>query len=194
LLQLLVVQWYDIGASFGEWIFLIARRNDIMKKSQFILIMLGLLSVVVCLDGCTEAEIKPAEGTAFEVSEYNSPNKEGTGIITGRGFVKTKGGKVKTLAGETVRLHPVSLYSDQWFELASNEKVYKAAYDHRVEDYVFMTIADDDGRFTFKDVPAGEYYLTAEVFWFTPDEVYRGSFRKEITVENDKTLDVILSR
>jgi hypothetical protein len=165
-----------------------------MKEVQFILIMLGLLSVVVCLDGCSEAEIKPAEGTAFEASEYKSPSKEGTGIVTGRAFVKTKGGEVKTLAGQTVRLHRVGIYSDQWFELASNEKVHRAAYDHRHEDYVFMTIADDDGRFTFKDVPAGEYYLTAKVFWFTPDEVYRGSFRKEITVEIDKTLEVILRR
>ena len=165
-----------------------------MKKSQFILIMLGLLFVVVCLHGCTRTEIKPVERTAFEVSEYDSPSKEGTGIVTGLAFVKTKSGDVKTLAGETVRLHPVSLYSDQWFELASNEKVYTAAYDHRVEDYVFMTIVDDDGRFTFKDVPAGEYYLTTEIFCFTPDEVFSARFRKKITVENDKTLDVILSR
>jgi hypothetical protein len=165
-----------------------------MKKAQFILIMLGLLSVAVCLYGCTEAPIEPVERTAFEVSEYDSLNKEGTGIVTGRAFVKTRNGDVKTLAGETVRLHPVSLYSDQWFELASNRKVHTAAYDYRLEDYVFMTIADDDGRFTFKDVPAGEYYLTTQIFGFTPNDVYRARFRKEITVEIDKTLEVILSR
>jgi len=165
-----------------------------MKKSPLVLIMLGLLSLVVCLDGCSEAEIKPAEGTAFDVSEYKSPNKEGTGIITGRAFLKAEGGEVKTLAGQTVRLHPATIYSDQWFELASNEKVHRAAYDHRLEDYVFMTIADDDGRFTFKDVPAGEYYLTTQIFWFKPEDVGYRSFRREITVEVDKTLDIILRR
>jgi hypothetical protein len=193
-------QWYDTGASLCEQVFLIAGRYDIMKEGQFILIMLGLLSVAVCLGGCSEAEIKPVEGTAFEVSEYKSPNKEGTGIVTGRAFVKTKGGEVKTLAGQTVRLHRVGIYSDQWFELASNEKVHRAAYDHRLEDYVFMTIADDDGRFTFKNVPAGEYYLTTQIFWFAPVG-YRGilipqggRIRRNITVEADKTLDIILRR
>ncbi len=171
-----------------------------MKKAPFILIMLGLLSVVVCLDGCTEADIEPAEDTAFEVSVNNSLSKEGTGIVTGRAFLKTRSGDVKTLAGQTVRLHPATIYSDQWFELASNEKVYKAAYDHRLEDYVFMTIADDDGHFTFKDVPAGEYYLTTQIFWFSPVG-YRGilipqggRIRRKITVENGKTLDLILRR
>ena len=171
-----------------------------MKKAPFILIMLGLLSVVVCLDGCSSTEIKPVEATAVEVSENNSPSKEGTGIVTGRAFLKTRGGDVKTAAGQTVRLHRVGIYSDQWFELASNRKVHTAAYDYRLEDYVFMTIADDDGRFTFNDVPAGEYYLTTKVFWFTPVGnrgvlIPRGGhFRKQINVEVDKTLDVILTR
>jgi hypothetical protein len=188
------VQWYDAGASLYECFFLIEGRYDIMKKAQLVLIMLGLLSVAVCLQGCTRSPIKPAERTVLEVPENNMLNKEGTGIVTGRAFVKSSSGNVKTLAGETVRLHPVGLYSDQWFELASNEKVHPAAYDHRVEDYVFMTIADDDGRFTFTDVPTGEYYLTTQIFCFTPPDVYRARFRKKITVEIDKTLEVILTR
>jgi hypothetical protein len=170
-----------------------------MKKAPFILIMLGLLYVATCLNGCTDTPIKPVERTASPLSEYNSPNKDGTGIVTGRAFVQTGGGSVKTLAGETVRLHRGGIYSDQWFELVSNPKVHTAAYDYRLEDYVFMTIVDDDGRFTFKDVPAGEYYLTMHV-WFTSEGnrgvlIFQdGRFRKVITVENDKTVDVILTR
>ena len=171
-----------------------------MKKAPFILIMLFLLSVVVFLHGCACTPIKPVERIPVPVSEYNSLNKEGTGIVTGKAFLKTRGDDVKTAAGQTVRLHRVGIYSEQWFELASNRKVHTAAYDYRLEDYVFMTIADDDGRFTFKDVPAGEYYLTTKVFWFTPvgDRgvlIPRGGhFRKQINVEIDKTLNVILTR
>jgi len=165
-----------------------------MTKSPFILIMLGLLFVAVCLAGCTSTQNKPVERTAFDVSEYYSLNKEDTGTVTGRVFLKTSKGNIKTAAGQTVRLHPVGIYSDQWFELASNRKVHTAAYDHRVEDYVFMTTADDDGRFTFKDVPAGEYYLTTQIYWFEPDDVGYRRFRKRITVEVDKALDVILTR
>ncbi|MCP4263356.1 MAG: carboxypeptidase-like regulatory domain-containing protein [Planctomycetes bacterium] len=165
-----------------------------MKNAQFILIMSGLLSVAVCFHGCGEAEIKQVERTTFEASEYKSLDKEGGGTVTGRALIKTRSGDIKTLAGETVRLHRKGIYSDQWFELASNRKVYKAAYDYRLEDYVFMTIADDDGRFTFKDVPAGEYNLTTKISWFTPDDVGYRRYRTDITVENGKTLDVILRR
>ncbi len=165
-----------------------------MKKVPFILIMSGLLSVSVCPGGCSESEIEPVERTTFEASEYKSLDKEGGGIVTGRAFIKTKSGDIKTLAGETVRLRRKGIYSDQWFELASNRKVYTAAYDHRLEDYVFMTIADDDGRFTFEDVPAGEYDLTTKISWFTPYDVGYRRYRTDITVENGKTLDVILRR
>ena len=165
-----------------------------MKKSPLVLIMLGLLSLSVFFHGCSESTIDPVEHTVFDVSEYNTLEKEGGGIVTGRAFIKTRNGDVKTLAGETVRLRRKGIYSDQWLEIASNRKVHTAAYDYRLEDYVFMTKADTDGRFTFEDVPAGEYYLTTKITWFTPDDIAIGSFRKDITVENGKTLDVVLRR
>jgi hypothetical protein len=73
------------------------------------------------------------------------------------------------------------------------------AYDHRVEDYVFMTRIDNDGRFNIEDGRAGEYYVTTQVFWFTPagyrdlliPRYYR--IRRRITVEAGKTPDVVLS-
>ena len=171
-----------------------------MKKSPFVLIMLGFLSVVVFFAGCADTLNKPVEGTASGVSENNLPKKEDTGTVTGRAFLKTTKGNVKTAAGQTVRLHRVGIYSDQWLELASNRKVHTAAYDYRVEDYVFMTTTDDDGKFTFTDVPTGEYHLTTEITWFVPvgDSGLMipqgGRIHKRITVEADKTLDVVLSR
>lgn len=70
----------------------------------------------------------------------------------------------------------------------------------RILDYVITTIADGDGRFVFKNVPAGKYFVTTGVFWEAATG-YQGALRtqggvvtKRIAVSDGDELDVIVTR
>ena len=159
-----------------------------------------ILLVAVYFQGCAVPQIEPTQRITFPVSEYNSLNREGTGIVNGQAFLKTRGGDVKTAAGEDVLLNPVTSYSNQWYEVAYIRNAPLTDLDPRLHDYIYKTIADGDGRFTFKNVPPGEYYLTTKVSWEAPVG-YKGALvrqggyiSKKITVVNDETIEIILTR
>jgi hypothetical protein len=161
---------------------------------------LWILLVAICLHGCAVPQTKPIERVAFPVAEYNSLNREGTGIVKGQAFLKTRGGDVKTAAGEEVLLNPVTSYSDQWYKVEYIENKLLTEPDPRCQNYVRKKMADSDGRFTFKNVPPGDYYLTTTVSWEAPVG-YQGALvrqggliSRKITVVNNETLDIILTR
>jgi hypothetical protein len=159
-----------------------------------------ILLVAVYLQGCAVPQIEPTQRITFPVSEYNSLNREGTGIVNGQAFLKTRGGDVKTAAGEEVLLNPVTSYSNQWYKVAYTGNKPITEPDPRYWNYVRKEIADADGRFTFKNVPPGDYYLTTTVYWEAPVGYHGalvrqgGLISRKITVVNDETLDVILTR
>jgi hypothetical protein len=72
--------------------------------------------------------------------------------------------------------------------------------DSRIEAFVKKQIADANGRFVFKNVPPGEYFITTKVIWEAPTG-YKGSLQpqggtitKRVPVKNDEEIDVILTR
>jgi len=160
-------------------------------------LILVLFSVIV---GCVPVT-PPVQRIQFPLSEYKILETEGTGIVKGQAFLKTRGGDVKTAAGNLVFLNPVTSYSDQWYEM--NYLLHKSltVKDSRYDQYiVHKTIADADGKFEFTNVAPGAYYLVASVFWEAPTG-YQGSLRrqggyiaKKIKVENGKELKIILTR
>lgn len=162
--------------------------------------ILLLAAAVVLLTGCVPAMQPPVDRIAFPEAEYAALAKTGTAVVNGQAFLKTRGGDVKTAAGEDVMLNPVTSYSQQWAEVAYLGGRDLTAADSRYAQYVRTTTANAEGRFTFTDVPPGDYYLTATVVWDAPTG-YQGALRRQgglvsqrITVKDGDKLDIVLTR
>jgi len=170
-----------------------------MEINKVLVWMLHLGWVIMSLYGCAYQMPETVERIAFPTSEYDMLAKRGTGVVKGQAFLKTRGGDVKLAAGNEITLNPVTSYSDQWYQTAYLGNKPLAEPDPRYDDYILTTIADGDGRFAFKNVPPGRYYLTTAIVWEVPS--YGGSTSqtgarvcKVIEVVNDKTVNVILTK
>ncbi|HVP56691.1 MAG TPA: hypothetical protein VMU02_01230 [bacterium] len=162
-----------------------------------------VLAVLLCLAGvsaCAPRTVTQVARIPFPQAEYDRLNVTGTAVITGQAFMKTGGGEVKTAAGHDVLLNPVTSYSNQWYEVAYIQHKPIAKADSTLSKYVLRQTADGDGHFTFRDVPAGDYYLVAPVYWDEPGSnggppVHQGGLiAKRISVAEGDTLHVILTR
>ena len=132
--------------------------------------VLVVVLMAVVLMSCTSIAPTPVSRIPFPESEYLSLPKTGTATITGQAFLKTRGGDVITAAGNEVLLNPFTSYSLQWYEKSYllSSMLLPERHDPRLEKYFRRKVADASGRFTFKDVPAGEYFLVATVTWEAP--------------------------
>lgn len=137
---------------------------------------------------------------AFPSAEYAALPTAGSATVTGQAFLKTRGGDVKTGAGNTIYLEPVTSYST----FAYSYKDYRGQLTPaapQLEQYKRSAIADATGRFTFKNVPEGKYYLSGRVTWEVPNFSQYGSYMstqggdiwKTITVKNGEQLEVMLT-
>lgn len=181
-----LIQFYDYILSKGE-------------KRMFKIFILIITSLTFF--NCAELLKKPR--ISFPIEEYqNMPKaseKMGTAIIKGQAFLKTKGGDVKLAAGNQIELNPVTSYSNQWYNIVYLNDEQLKDPDARVFDYIYKTQADAGGNFKFTKIPSGKYYLTTSIIWQIPSNIYDpqysgGLVSKKITVNDNDSLDVILTR
>jgi len=160
-----------------------------------------LLAIMGLLSGC--ATTTDLQRMPFPENEYQALPKTGTATVKGQAFMKTRGGDVKTAAGNEVWLNPVTSYSIEWYEkfylpTISNTSplrdIKTTPPDPRLTKYILIQIADGDGRFTFKNAPPGEYFVTTAVTWYVGKELQGGFVTKRITVKDGEETDVIVTR
>jgi hypothetical protein len=158
----------------------------------------GILIVTLCACGCQETP--PVARIPFPQAEYAALPKTGTGVVRGQAFLKTRGGDVKTAAGSLVWLNPATSYAEQWYEVGYLKDSPLEPVDPRVRQYNLETVADAEGRFEFRNVPPGDYFLATQVVWEAPTG-YRGSpvpqgglVAKRITVRDGQEQQVVLTR
>ncbi len=161
-----------------------------------------IILVSACaLAGAGCQAIEPIERISFPEGEYKALPAIGTARVEGQAFLKTVGGDVKTAAGNTVYLNPVTSYSEQWYvAYTTNRPLDPAEPDARLEKYMKQTTADGEGRFEFVNVPAGEYFVTTSVIWGVPTGRYGtisqqgGTVTKRISVKDGETVKIIITR
>ena len=136
----------------------------------------------------------------FPEAEYIVLPKSGTSTVKGQAFLKTRAGDVKTAAGNQVLLNPVTSYSIDWYKNSylTNRRLENP--DPRLAAYVPIQIADGSGRFTFKNVPAGEYFVTTSVTWEAPTgyqgglQTQGGLVSKRIKVLAGEEVEIIITK
>ena len=160
---------------------------------------LVLFTLVVLLSACATMA-PPQSRMPFPENEYQVLAKSGSATVKGQAFLKTRGGDVKTAAGNEVILNPVTSYSMEWYEKSYIPGKRMVEPDQRLFNFVRKQVADGNGRFTFKNVPPGEYFVTTIITWEAPTG-YQGSLRlqggtvtKRITVINGDEIDIVVTR
>ena len=135
-------------------------------------IAVSTIVLLVIASGCVQQpKLPPA--APFDETEYLKYEGNGSSTITGQAFMKTRAGDVKYGAGDPVFLNPVTSHSTAWWDRAVLQNRRVGLQDPRADKYTRTAIADGEGRFTFANLPAGDYYITCPISW---DYVESGSF------------------
>ncbi len=163
-------------------------------------LIVSVMLIIVSCAGIEPSTTKPAiPRIPFPEDEYAKLPISGTGIVSGSAFLKV-GGDIKAAAGERVILNPVTSYSKQWYTVSYLGNSHLEPPDKKIDKYIRIKKADAQGRFTFKNVPPGEYYIITVVSWEAPvgsqgPPVSQGvRLCKIITVKNHEETKVILKQ
>ncbi|MFO7606714.1 MAG: hypothetical protein R6W72_10480 [Desulfurivibrionaceae bacterium] len=150
--------------------------------------------IVFLIAGCA------AQRMPFPETEYADLDLRGDKTVKGTVFLVDQFEERQVGDGSEVTLEPLTSYSEQWYEVSylRGKKIQEP--DSRYSKYVMRTEADEKGNFSFRNVGAGEYLLTAPVNWTAvtcsatkaDTKVMIG---KKITVdENDSVVEVPLTK
>lgn len=168
------------------------------------------VSVLVLLIGCFRPP--PVEYVALN-ENYQRPawlDEEGENSIEGTALLRTVGGEARTCAALDVWLIPVTTYAKKrMLRLYGNlQSGYRSADSGELRfvpeftnyhDDGFMTRCDAQGRFEFDDLPDGEWFITASVYWGVPVSQYNtsiqgGALMQHVRVSGGRTERVVLAR
>ncbi|MDH5407184.1 MAG: hypothetical protein OEY00_01085 [Gammaproteobacteria bacterium] len=136
---------------------------------------------------------------AFNEVEFTSLAAQGTTSISGTAFIVDAQGEKHFPSNAQARLNPKTSYSRQWYEVNYLNQQNIADADPRYLKYVRKADIDARGNFSFENIPAGNYYISAPVFWMKEFKLEDGSvFLKrmgafvcyEIQVEQGKDMIV----
>ncbi len=142
--------------------------------------------------GCTHHHTKKEEINEREYAPYR---ERGSARITGQVTMTTSAGVALVGSACQVRLTPVTDDSTRYIQdvvMQGGTRPWKEDADA----VWWVEAADEDGRFSFEEVPAGSYYLTCPVAWRDPVD---GSAKQRIlwgetTVAGSDTANVSVSR
>jgi hypothetical protein len=157
----------------------------------------GMLLISAC---ASRPEI--VQRIPFDLAEYASLPSQGKASVTGQAYIKAADGSIRYPSHEMARLNPVTSYSRQWYEVNYLKRKNISLADPRYLEYVYKADFDSEGRFSFSNIPAGQYYVSAPIFWMVETRQDDGSIImkrhgtficQEISVEEGKTLVTTLS-
>jgi hypothetical protein len=165
-----------------------AEKGDQM---QSVIRFMISLTILVLITGCAIQQRR----AVFNEEEYRAYAGKGSGTIVGQAFMVARNGDVKYGAGRAVILSPVTSYSKEWYEEFVLKGRRLTEPDPRALKYIRITQADGEGRFEFKDVPAGSYFIACFIQWeYTAGSSTGGIAHAEVKIGNGETVKVVVTR
>lgn len=172
-----------------------SRKREIATSTRqhvTLVVTACLCAALVAALSCSHHRTKKAEINEREYAAYRT---RGAAQISGQVTMTLPSGAVLDGSACQVRLTPITTESTRYMQdvvLQGGTKPWKES----PEAVWWITTADQAGRFTFREVPAGSYYLTCPVAW---RDTIDGSARERIlwaetTVSGTDTVDVPVSR
>ena len=111
---------------------------------------------------CTKCPPVWKRTVPFDINEYKPYDTVGALTLSGNVCDALPKG-VKCPTNTTVFINPKTSYSDEWWTKHWNGSFGITKPDEQALKYNKKTTADDKGNFSFTNLPAGSYYIGAEV-------------------------------
>lgn len=161
-----------------------------MRKMKIMRLFPMLLSLLV---GCATVQQVPVS-KEFDPSETAWSEVEGNEQLTGSALLRTRGGDVRTCAGNDVHLIPRSAYSEvrmgiiygnihRGYVGALETKRVPATTDSKFMKTVRTSKCDAQGNFEFNKIPSGNYYVMTTIVWLAGSASQGGMLMSEVGVK-----------
>lgn len=121
--------------------------------------MIMFLATLI-LVGCARVYKRQAQ---FSPEEYAPFGMEGTSRVCGQVFLTMDEGKIHVGAHDNVLLAPVTSYTEEAFKVKVVRRRPIEPQDPQAKQFEKTTVTDEQGHFCFLDVPAGEYFVVADI-------------------------------
>lgn len=170
---------------------------NLQTNNKYMLRFILLLSIFA-LVSCKTTEV--VKRVPYNELEYVHFKKAGTAKATGQAFLRTYSGDVKYAAGSKVFLIPVTSISNQWYyqwylvENHINPEKIIAKADTRHLAIIRTKQANGNGRFTFENIPAGEYFIITRIVWKVDQNTVGGFICNKVSIEDGKSHNFVITR
>ena len=182
-----------------------------MKKTALSAAIVAMIGLAGCVPTAIQLQ------STFDEAHARQLLKPGAGTIAGSSLIRQRGGGVVTCAGSTVRLIPATQYAQEIMvaKFGSVARGYTQAndifgtasisFDNLAPQYDLLvreTACDAQGYFKFRDVSAGQFYVTTEVSWevpstspysFSSTSTQGGELMQLVEINDGETKDIVLS-
>ena len=162
------------------------------------------VALALILAACETTPFASRDDVSFNPNEVAWAKQRGANTIVGTAQLKAGDGVTRSCASLSVRLAPDSSYTRERVELlyGDADAAYVSATEAKraraqpganvkasYEKSLKAATCDAKGRFTFKNLPDGTYYVMAPVVWRGKiGEVSEGGFfMQRVTVEGGET-------
>jgi len=158
-----------------------------------------IVLLILALVSCTTTR-EVIQRVPYNELEYVHFKEAGTAKVTGQAFLRTSSGDVKYAAGSRVSLVPVTSISNQWYyqwylvENHINPEKVVAKADTRHLAIKRRTKADGEGKFTFRNIPAGEYFINTSVVWKVDQNTVGGFISNKVSIEDGESHNFVITR
>ena len=124
-------------------------------KPWIIIFLAGLLLV-----GCARPYKRHAQ---FVPEEYAPYAGTGNSRLCGQAFLSLGDGQTHLSVHDNVLLAPVTSYTQEAFKVKVMQRRPIQSQDPQAQQFEKTTQTDQDGKFCFIDVPAGDYFVIADI-------------------------------
>ena len=132
----------------------------------------------------------------FNQAEYASYEEPGTARVCGQAYLTLDTGQQHVSSGDRVLLAPVTSYTEEAFKVKVLRGQTMEPPDPDAIKFEKHTKTDDEGRFCFLDLPAGNYFVVADIVLPTSTKEHRASqlAHAQVTVKAEGNVYVLVTR
>jgi hypothetical protein len=166
---------------------------------QIALSIIVILSLQACAPPAPRSPI-----SQFSEADIAWSKRQGTGVVSGQGFMRQQGGGVVTCAGDEVALTPVAAYSTERMAIlynSTNKGYNTIGFGARhitapPQEYLLSSkrsTCNAQGNFSFSALAPGEYYVTTRVAWVAANSPQGASIMERVRATDGREVEVILT-
>jgi len=152
-----------------------------------------LLLVAFLMIGCAKIYERQAE---FNQEEYAPYEATGTARVCGQAYLSLDDGHQHVASGDRVLLAPVTSYTQEAFQVKVLGGRAMEDPDPKAIEFEKHTKTDAEGRFCFTGLPAGTYFVVADIALPTSTKEHRESqlAHAKVLVKDEENIYTLVTR